>query len=318
MSDPDRVFVIFNPASGRGRGQRRIPRYREFLDRYVPGWAHAFTERAGDESRLVDRALDESFDTIIAMGGDGTWSHVADRILARGRTDVRLGVLPGGTGNDFCRNLGLREDDLEGAVRSVATGLTVAVDAGRVVSPLTHDEHAGGPVESRHFLNVVGFGFDVAVVDAARGARFFKGALLYKLTALQQLFRFPGFDVEIGDDGDFERSGHGLMLTVSNGRFFGGGFPIAPGATVTDGALHASFIRDAGPLVRLRLFDRASKGRHVTEPQVELHTAPTFEMRFPSPVRLEMDGDVYVSGTPVVRLEVMPGALQVIVPRAGH
>jgi diacylglycerol kinase (ATP) len=310
------TFVIFNPVSGRGRGGRRIPRYSELLDRHLPGWLHGFTTRAGDEARLVDQALEAGAGTIIAVGGDGTWSHVADRILAR-NADVRFAVLPSGTGNDFGRNLGLPSDDLEGAVRSVAAGHTRAIDVGRVLSPSTHDERGGPAADGRHFLNVVGFGFDVAVVDAARHARFLRGALLYKSTAFLQLFRFPGFDVALEDGTGFERAGHGLMLTISNGRFFGGGFPIAPRATVTDGALHACLIRDASPLTRLRLFDRAGKGRHETEPQVETRSASAFRIRFPAPPRFEMDGDVYASATPDVRLEVRPAALRVILPGAG-
>lgn len=308
-----RIFVIFNPVSGRGRGGERIPRYRELLDRHVPGWDHAVTERAGDEARLVDLALERSCDTIVAVGGDGTWSHVADRILSRGAA-VRFAVLPSGTGNDFGRNLGLRQDDLEGAVRTVVDGHDLAIDVGRIESATAHDERGGPAAGGRHFLNVVGFGFDVAVVDAARHARFLRGALLYKTTALQQLFRFPGFDVTLDDGAGFQRSGHCLMLTISNGRFFGGGFPIAPRASVTDGALHACFIRDARPLTRLRLFDRAGKGRHEGEPQVETHSATSFRLRFPAPPRFEADGDVYASATAEVRLDLRPHALRVLVP----
>ena len=79
----------------------------------------------------------------------------------------------------------------------------------------------------------MGLGFDIAVIDAARDARFLRGELLYKVTALQQLFRFPGFDFALTSGSGTHREGHHLMLTVSNGRFFGGGFPIAPGATIT-------------------------------------------------------------------------------------
>ncbi len=308
--DPGRTFVIFNPASGRGRGARRIPRYRELLDRHVPGWQGAATDHAGDEVRLTDQALDGPFDTIVAVGGDGTWSHVADRILERGRTDVRFAILPSGTGNDFGRNIDVPGDDLEAAVRNLVHGRTRTIDVGRVLGSLTHDEHARPPVEGRHFLNVVGLGFDVAVVDAAKGARFLRGALLYKTTALMQLFRFPGFDVSLESDDGTESAGHGLMLTISNGRFFGGGFPIAPRATVEDGLIHACFIRDAKPLTRLRLFDRAGKGRHEGLDQVEMRSATAFRIRCPTPIRFEIDGDVYAA-TPDVRLEVLPAALRV-------
>ena len=169
-------------------------------------------------------------------------------------------------------------------------------------------------MEARHFLNLVGFGFDVAVIDAAAHARFLKGELLYKVTALQQLFRFPGVRFRIQAAGGEARDGRHLMLTVSNGRYFGGGFPIAPAATPCDGRLHACRIMDAPPLVRLHLFNLAEKGRHVTSDRVEILDAESFRLTFDAPPRFEMDGDVRQASAPVLEVRVLPSALRVIAP----
>lgn len=306
-----RVFVIFNPASGRGRGERRIERYLSLLGTHLPGFDHAATSHAGEERELADRAVAEGYDTVVAVGGDGTWSHVADRLAAAER-DVRFGLLPSGTGNDFGRNLGLAHGDMEGAVRALAAGRGRRVDVGRIVTPCRPDAHPSQAFEPRHFLNVVGTGFDVAVIDAAAGARFLKGEVLYKVTALQQLFRFPGFQVSLDDGDAFRREGEHLMVTISNGRFFGGGFPIAPGATVQDGLLHACVIRDASPLARAVLFNRAERGRHVGSERVDTHGARRFECRFPAPPRFEVDGDVFVAEGTTLEVEVLPGRLEVV------
>ena len=69
---------------------------------------------------MAEEALRKGYDTIVAVGGDGTLSAVADRLLTFGRPEVVFGVLPGGTGNDFGRNLGIPGNDLEGAVRILA------------------------------------------------------------------------------------------------------------------------------------------------------------------------------------------------------
>jgi diacylglycerol kinase (ATP) len=309
-----RVFVIFNPASDGGRGEKRIPRYLELLRERLPRFDHAVTRKSGDEARITQEALGSGFDTIIASGGDGTWSAVADRILSLGRSDVVFGVLPGGTGNDFGRNLGIPGDDLEGAVRTVVGGRTIPVDAGRIVGPSRHEDRGDAPREERFFLNVVGFGFDVAVVDGAKGARFLRGELLYKATAVQQLFRFPGFSVTLEDCRGFRRSDPTLMLTITNGEHFGGGFPIAPGASVQDGLLHACYIGDAKPLRRLVLFDRAGKGRHEAAREVDALAAPCFRLGFPGPVRFEVDGDIYAAAEPELTVEIRKGALRVLAP----
>lgn len=308
------VFVIFNPASDGGRGGKRIPRYLELLDEALPGFRHGVTGHGGEEGALAEEALRNGFSTIVAAGGDGTWSAVADRILTLGRTEVAFGVLPAGTGNDFGRNMGIPGDDLAGAVRVLAGGHVLPSDVGRLIGPSWHEERGEAVREERFFLNVVGFGFDVAVVDGAKGARVLRGELLYKATAVQQLFRFPGFPVTLEDDEGYHRSGPTLMLTITNAEHFGGGFPIAPGASIQDGLLHACHIRDARPLRRLVLFDRAGKGRHEGAREVDSRVASRFTLSFPEPVRFEIDGDVYAAKEPELAVEVVKGALRVLAP----
>jgi diacylglycerol kinase (ATP) len=288
------------------------------LHTHVPGFEHGITQGPGDEYRLVDEAIAAGFDTLVAVGGDGTWSHVADRILASGETGLRLGLLPSGTGNDFGRSLGLRFDDPASAVQALASGATRRVDAGRILTPSAPAEPgtASTPTAAsrvRHFLNLVGFGFDIAVIDAAAGARFLKGEALYKITALQQLFRFPGIHAEIlGEAGRMVGHGRHLMVTISNSPYFGGGFPIAPRAKVEDGLLHACMIGDAAPLRRMKLFGDAGKGRHVDSVEVAVVDGPRFTARFESPVRFEADGDVFAIEGTELSVEILPGALEVL------
>jgi len=313
LSGGRRVSVIFNPASGRGRGARRIGAYRRLLGELLPDADIATTTRPGEERDLAERALEAGADVVVAAGGDGTWSNVADRVVASGREDVSFAVLPNGTGNDFGRNLGFDPADAAEAVRVLAAGHTRRVDVGRL-DTLSASEHVPDRMESRHFLNLVGFGFDIAVIDAAAGARFLKGELLYKITALQQLFRFPGVELGVESSAGVAREGHHLMLTVSNGRYFGGGFPIAPAARVDDGRLHACMIRDAAPLTRLKLFNLAEKGRHVTSSRVEILDDAAFRLTFDTPPRFEMDGDVRQAAESVLDIRVLPAALSVVVP----
>jgi diacylglycerol kinase (ATP) len=190
-----------------------------------------------------------------------------------------------------------------------------SVDVGRILTPSRPAEE--GKTDSdglrvRHFLNVVGVGFDVAVVDAAAGARFLKGEVLYKTTALQQLFRFGGLPLAWSTDGEPASPVSHLMLTITNGTWFGGGFPIAPGADIEDGLLHACVIRDATPFRRMSLFGKAGKGRHVGQPEVEMVDAPRFRLAFEGPPRFEIDGDLFVAEDSRLILEARPGALRIL------
>ena len=313
LTEGRRHFVILNPAAGRRRGRRRLATYRRLLEETFPDVTIELTTHPGEERELAERATGEGYDVVVAVGGDGTWSNVADRLLASGRRDVALGILPSGTGNDFGRNFGYDPSSPAEAVRVLAGGHTRAVDVGRVESLSASDDKPGN-FEPRHFLNVVGFGFDIAVIDASAQARFLRGELLYKVTALQQLFRFEGFRFRLEPRAGEVREGRHLMLTVSNGRYFGGGFPIAPGATVTDGLLHACRFEDASPLARLRLFNLAERGRHVRSDRVEILGDSGFRLTFDAPPRFEVDGDVRRAAEATVELKVLPGALRVVAP----
>ncbi len=104
------------------------------------------------------------------------------------------------------------------------------------------------------------------------------------------------------------------MLTVSNGNYFGGSFHIAPAARLDDGRLDAVSIFDAAPLARAALFSRVAKGTHGEHEKVSMRSASRFTVRFDSPVRYEIDGDVYDLEGTTLEIEAVPRALNVYVP----
>jgi diacylglycerol kinase (ATP) len=290
-----------NPAAGRGRRRARLHDYLTLLTHHIGPFEPATTERAGDEVRLLDDALARGVDCIVALGGDGTWSAAADRILSSGRRDVALGLLPVGTGNDFGKSIGVRHERIQDVMRAIADRTTRVVDAGLV----------GG----RYFLNVVGMGFDIAVIDDAARTPLLRGDLLYKFCAVKQLFRFPGTELSIATNGGTPQERRVLMLTISNANYFGGSFHIAPQAKLDDGKLDLVAIRDASPARRAKLFGAVSKGAHAGLPEVETMSAPAFEIHFAGTLRYEADGEVYASASPL-RVAAVPHALNVCAPPA--
>jgi len=294
-------FVLVNPAAGRGRRRARLREYLALLTKHIGPFDPAVTERAGDEVRLLDEALARGEDRIVALGGDGTWSVAADRIVAGGRRDVALGLLPVGTGNDFGKSIGVRHENIDAVMRAIADRTTRTIDAGRV--------------GERTFLNVVGMGFDIAVIDDAANTPLLRGDMLYKMCALKQLFRFPGSELSISADGGPLRTIKLLMLTISNANYFGGSFHIAPRARLDDGKLDLVAIHDASPLARAKLFDAVGKGKHENLPEVEFMTASSFSIHFDGMLRYEADGEVYSAESPL-RVSALPRALNVCVPPA--
>jgi diacylglycerol kinase (ATP) len=294
----NKVCVIVNPASGRGSGARALPAIRAAFSAVGVSEVR-LTSVKGDEAIQARRALEEGFDTIVACGGDGTWGNVGNAIIAAGAgRQARLGLLATGTGNDFAKTVGAPARDFAATARLAIDGADMPVDVGRV--------------EGRHFLNVSGFGFDIAVLEDIERISWLTGDLLYLCSALRQLFNYRGVDVGIASARKRREPRRHLMLIVANARNFGGSFKIAPGASVTDGKLDAVSIHDAPPLARMRLFAAATKGTHVTAPEVLVEQAPSFTLEFAEPPAFETDGEYNRASGAVVQIDCLPQALRVV------
>jgi diacylglycerol kinase (ATP) len=292
-----KVCVIVNPASGRGSGARALPAIRAAFSA-VGITEVRLTSLKGDEGAQTRRAVDEGFETIVACGGDGTWGNVANAILAAGAgRNVRLGLVATGTGNDFAKTVGVPARDFHATARLAVDGADMLVDVGRV--------------EGKHFLNVSGFGFDIAVLEDVERISWLKGDMLYLYSAFRQLFNYGGVDLAIASPRKRRESRSHLMLIVANARNFGGSFRIAPGASVTDGKLDAISIHNAPPLARIRLFAAATKGTHVMAPEVLVEQAPTFTLEFAEPPAFETDGEYQRASTTRIQIDCVPQALRV-------
>lgn len=284
-----------NPAAGRGGVHDKIPHIREaFAARGITDLVE--TTAAGEEESLAREAINRGATTIVAVGGDGTCSGVANAIL-RAEVPCRLAVLPRGTGNDFAKTLGVTKHTPEMIAELVVNGREVPIDVGLA--------------DGRHFLNSCGFGFDAAVLEASNRVRVFQGDAVYIYAALTKLFTYRGVLVSTLGVAGVE-VGEMLMVTVSLGRSLGGAFMIAPTASVLDGKLDVCFFRDAGVIGRARLFAAAMRGTHLSARAVSSAKVERLSLAFGSRPAIEMDGELRVANSKKVELRCLPAALRVL------
>src|SRR5918993_1066609 len=128
--------VIVNPSSAGGSTGDAWPQIASDLRTQFGPFKAVFTEHRGDAAAIAGEAARKGAKFIIACGGDGTVSEVANGILSSGK-DVELGILPSGTGGDFRRTLEIPSRSRD-AARILSTGRTVKIDVGRV-SFVGHD-----------------------------------------------------------------------------------------------------------------------------------------------------------------------------------
>lgn len=291
---PD-IQVIVNPAAGRGGIRASLPRIREaFGRRGIATFLETTT--AGEEAILAQRAIAAGCRIIVAVGGDGTCSQIANAIVDS-QSGCALAVYPAGTGNDFAKTLGVSHSNADEIAELVTCGQATPIDV--------------GSIDGRHFLNSCGFGFDAAVLDASNRVKFLRGDAIYIYSALKQLLIYSGLDVS-ADQLGMSAVTRLLMVTVSNGKFLGGAFKIAPNASVGDGMLDVCFIKNSGVLARVRLFAGALRGRHLGLSSVTSGNVKELTLTFSEPPAMELDGELRVARSKVVHLRCLPRALSVI------
>lgn len=292
-----RTFVILNPNSGKGRGRRLEPRIREVFRSQDAEFG--LTTRPGDEERLAAEAIGRGVERIVAVGGDGTTSNIGHAIVESGKP-VALGLVPGGTGCDLARSLDIPQNDLQRCAEIVGAGRTRPIDVGKVAD--------------RHFLNVAGFGFDMAVLERSFKVKWLRGELLYLYCALLEMKAYPGFALKSVLDGRPGPSGTHMMVIVANAKKFGGGFAVAPEASLDDGEVDIVTFGDLGFFARLKAMGALMKGTHNDLTGIGTVRARRAVFDFVTPPSFETDGEWRQASGTTLAIETLPRALNVLVP----
>ncbi len=298
----ERVCLIVNPAAGRGRGARTLRNARAAFEAMgVTDVRH--TTRKGEEREIASRAIGDGATTLMVAGGDGTTSNVANAILNSG-TDVRLGVVPAGTGNDFAKVLGVSEMSAEWIARLSVESASSRLDVGKI--------------EGHFFLNSCGFGFDVAVLEDVTGTQWLRGNAVYLYSALRQLFGFRGLPITVDTPDEAGAREMHMLLVVANTQYFGGMFTVAPGASATDGLLDAVSVHDVTLIRRMGMLASVARGSHLARPECMLRRAEWFSLSFDQAPAYQVDGELRRAMSSSVRVSSCPAALRVVsAPNSG-
>ena len=303
-----RPLVIVNPRSGGGLSEKQWARIRGALTDGLGELDSAFTTGPRDASAIAAREAAAGRRLILALGGDGTISEVADGVLAAGAgTTTEIALIPRGTGGDFRRTLDLPHDP-GAAARHLREAPARPVDAGRV-----RFRTADGGEAVRHFVNVASFGFSSAVATRANASsKRLGGRVAFLGATLRALLSYENTDVWLSLDGKPRERRRLLMAAVGNGRFFGGGMKICPEARLDDGALDLVAVGDFSRADVLTRIGRLYDGTHleledVASARVRTMTAEPVESDVQIPV--ELDGET--PGFLPASFEVLPAALRV-------
>lgn len=285
-----KILFIVNPIAGNKDKQPVIDDIRRRLDeeKYISEFV--FTQYQGHASEL---ARETDAEIVVAIGGDGTVSEVAQSLCGTGKI---LGLIPCGSGDGLALHLGIRRNVAD-AVDTINGGLVIEMD---------YAEVCGKP-----FFCTAGMGIDalVSFKFAESGER---GLKSYIIDALETWKNFRPEHYEIRTDGG-SWSGEAAIVTIANANQWGNRAKIAPHASVSDGLLDVTIVKPFRNTDIPILADRLMHGTLDRSSLVETFRATEVKITRERPGPMHLDGDPCEMGTEIC-IKVIPAALRIIVP----
>ena len=291
-------LVALNPSANGGRARSLKASLERSFDRsgLEAEWLEADSAE-GVREALARKDL-SPYQGVVAAGGDGTVFQVLNGLCVHEpAARPPLGILPVGTGNAFARDLGLAPGDWSAGMALLAGGSTRAVDLAE----------ARCADATFWFINIIGLGF---VVEAGQWATRLKrlGRAAYTLGALAAMVRLKTHDLVLTLDGErFALSGP--FVELSNSRYTGTHFLIAPDARLDDGLLDLTGVSRVSRRRLVKLFPTIYDGSHVELEEVVTRQAARVTIEAPQGLPLMADGE-FIGHTPV-DIRCHPGALRV-------
>lgn len=265
------IKLIANPTAGRGR-RDTISKVQGYLSSKGADVQLYLTGKRGDAVLAARGAEKEGFDTVVAMGGDGTLNEVVNGLAG---SSVNMGVIPLGTVNVFALETGIPIDPLK-ACDVILNGVPRKISLGKV---------NGG-----YFLLMAGIGFDAYVVYGVDlRLKRISGRISYIIKALTSLFTFPGHLLEVELDNGKRIECYGII--VGNGKYYGGRISVTPSAELTRGDLDVCIFKGRGLANMLRYVWGIMRGKHLAYPDVEYHTVKDLKVTSEGKSHIQVDGD---------------------------
>jgi len=288
-----KIKYIVNPAAGQGESKETINLIHDRMKTADLMYSISISCYEGHVEILAKEAAENGYTDVVAVGGDGTVLEAFNGIFNK---SVNLGIIPAGTGNDFVRMIDLKKN-FDYAIDKIIKGETCKVDI--------------GVVNNTHFLNVVGMGIDGEIVSKTESVKKkIKGSAAYLYSTFASLLNYKCKEITIEIDGNiYHRKVY--LVAVGNGKFFGGGMMITPGAKLDSENFEVVIINEMTKRKFAILFRKVFSGNHVHEKPVEVFYGKHIKINSNEPILINADGNII--GDTSASIHIIPKAQNVII-----
>lgn len=296
------TYFIINPAAGNGKTLAAVPTIKKVMEREGRPYKLLETKKPRDGTEMARRAVDEGADCVVAVGGDGTVQEVAEGLVNSG---VPLGILPSGNGNDFAETIKILSgekppksfsDMIESYLHRMLNSEPGYIDAVKMNGKL-------------HFLNIGSVGLDAEIVVEAANFKKTFGKLSYIVSTVKNAVTYKPSRIGIVCDGAETDAVH-TLAALCNGKYYGGGFKIAPMADIRDGFITACIIKNMSKFKVLTLFPLVLFGRHTNLKEVKFINCKKASIFFDGIRNVNLDGNIYELSGPL-HFEIVEKALKI-------
>lgn len=304
MSSP-KIALVVNPVSANGATAKRWPEVVDAFHDAGVEISHRFTEKPLHATTITRGYLQEGFDLIISVGGDGTANEVVNGFFSEGQLINRQAAaafMSIGTGRDLGRTIGTPPTIPE-AVQHILQSPVRPVDLGQV----TFINNQGAE-EIRYFINVAGLGLDGdTVARVNRTSKALGGFISFLWGTLVSLMLYKNKQMTITVDDVEICSEPVTVVVIGNGRYFGGGMCIAPGAIIDDGFFDIVILRGLSKPALLANLPKVYGGTHLNHPRITSLRGREITVASTGEVLLDLDGEQ--PGRAPVTIELLPAAI---------
>ena len=305
-------YFVINPAAGGGKFLESLSeKIREACLKKGADYEIYTTKGPGDATdfvRGVCRSAEDVGEQIsfYSCGGDGTNYEVISGAV--GADNARVGFIPSGTGNDFIRCF-------EGNEKFSDIGAQLDGDSEKIDLLRCND---------RYVMNMLNTGFDCEVARKAASLKRYpliSSSMAYIMGVVVELVKKPTTGFKITADGkDMGEHSPLLLATFSNGRFCGGGFKSSPLARLRSGEIDVCLIKNISRAKFVSIVGQYRSGEYLfnkkLEGLIEYFRAKSVEVDFGEERNICIDGEIFA--TPKFKLDILPRALNIIVPRGAR
>jgi len=297
-------FLIVNPNSGTRNFSKSWDKIQEVLQQYNVDYSFSLTQYAKHEIILVEEAVKQGFRKIISVGGDGTLHHVINGMMGQRyikTSDIKLGVIPLGTGNDWIKTYNI-PNSIEESIEIIKNEYSDYQDIGLI-------NHSNN--EEEYYINVAGIGYDGYVVNKLNSLKKF-GSIAYLLSGLYGLlfYKKSNYTIKINDQIIKEKC---LMVLFGLCQYSGGGMQMTKESNPKDGLLDVTIAKNFSLFDLVFNLPKLYNGKIVNHKKIENYKTTSLEVieTINNNSFIEADGELLGKGS--LKVEIIPKAIQVII-----